>query len=203
MRLDASIRLPPLAASRLEAVLLPEFAETSQLAWAHPSHWTLMLARFGNVVQSDGFRLADLLTEQVAQIPAPTLRISGVVALPEDGDDGVWAEVTGDVDTASDLASAIPRWVLEFGFVPDRRAYRSRIQLGKITPTTTAGYLESLIDRVGSFEGDAWTPDGVTLGYIQSATDYRVPELHEVAIAYFAGITGRHVADRETLIPET
>lgn len=202
MRLHASIRLPAVAVSRLEAVLLPEFAQTSELSWDHPNHWRLMLAHFGNVIHSDGFRLADLVTERVREIPAPTLRLSGIVALPEEGDDAVWVEVTGDVDRVSDLASTIPRWVLEFGFVPDRRAYRSRIRLGRITPTTTADYLESLIDRLGSFESEAWTADGVTLGYVAAGTEDREPELHEVALAYFAGIDGHHVAHEETATTE-
>lgn len=194
MRVHASITLPAAETARLEAALRADLAADGQLAWEHPNHWRLALARFGSVVQSDAYRLGDLLTERVEAIPAPRLQVVGITALPEDGDDGVWADLGGDLDAVADLAAQIPRWVLESGFVPDRRAYRSRIRLARITPQTTADYLESLIGRVGGYRGERWTPEGVTLAHAGSGSADRAPELHVVSVACFAHEPGRHAA---------
>jgi 2'-5' RNA ligase len=185
MRLHASIRPPEWASAHLEAALRPEFAHAGQISWIPAAHWRLHLAGFGNVTQSDGHRLADKLTAHVVEFDAPTLRLSGVVALPEDGDDSVWVTVTGDRDIVAGLAAALPDWVREFGFMIDRRSYRPRIQLGKVTASTTAPYLERLVARLGSYHGDPWTADGVTLGHEEPGSTEREPRFDVHRLAQF------------------
>jgi 2'-5' RNA ligase len=187
MRLHASIRPPAAATAHLEAALRPEFVHAGQVAWIPAAHWRLHLAGFGNVVHADALRLADVLTEHVRECPAPTLRLSGVSALPEDGDDSIWASVTGDREPIAELAAMIPGWVREFGFVLDRRAYRPRVQIGKITAVTTAHYLEGLVGRLGSYHGGTWRADGVTLGHEESGSSERDPSFEVLQLAGFAG----------------
>jgi 2'-5' RNA ligase len=197
MRLHASIRPPAPVVQSLQAALLPELAYPGQVSWVHPSHWRLHIAGFGSVVQGDAVRLADLLSDRMTEFQAPTLRICGLVALPEDGDKSVWMELDGDVDLLAQLAAAMPRWMLEFGFVLDRRSYRSRIQVGKITPTTTADYLEGLVARHGPYQSESWTADAVTLGHHEVGSAEREPHFEVLRLAYFASAPGRHAADSD------
>jgi 2'-5' RNA ligase len=185
MRLHASIRPPGWATAPLDAALRPEFAQTNQVSWIPPAHWRLHLAGFGNVTQSDAHRLADVFAAHLVDFEAPTLSLSGLVALPEDGDDSVWVSMTGDRDVVAGIAAAVPDWVREFGFMLDRRAFRPRIQLGKITASTTALYLEDLVARLGSFHGDPWTADGVTLGHEEPGSTEREPRFDVLRLVQF------------------
>jgi 2'-5' RNA ligase len=194
MRLHASIRPPAPVVHDLQSTLVPELAYPGQVTWIHPSHWRLQIAHFGSVVQQDALHLADVLADRMSEVKAPTLRLSGLVALPEDGDDSIWVELDGDVDLVAELAAGMPRSMLEFGFVLDRRAYRSRIQLGKITPATTADYLEGLIARHGPYKSDPWTADGVTLGHHEIGSAEREPHFEVLRMCHFASLPGRHAA---------
>jgi 2'-5' RNA ligase len=198
MRLHASIRPPEAVVSDLQTALAPEFAHPEQVTWVHPSHWRLHIAGFGSVVQADALRLADVMSERMAEIPAPSLQLTGLVALPEAGDDSIWMNLEGDLDPLADLAGVMPRWMLEFGFVLDRRSYRSRIRLGKVTPTTTADYLEGLEARYGSYHSEPWTAEGLTLGSHELGSAEREPFFEVLRVAEFAQPPGRPAEDGES-----
>jgi 2'-5' RNA ligase len=197
MRLHASIRPPASVVHDLQSTLMSELSYPGQVSWVHPSHWRLHIAGFGSVVQADALRLADVMSERMAEVKAPTLQLAGLVALPEDGDSSIWMELDGDVELVAELAGVMPRWMLEFGFVLDRRAYRSRIQLGKVTSVTTADYLESLVAQHGTYRSTPWTADGVTLGHHEVGTSEREPYFEVLRRAYFASPPGRHASATE------
>jgi hypothetical protein len=163
VHLTASIQPPDDALSHLSDVLRTDLAETEQVAWEHQSRWRIRLANFGMVVREDALRVAECLTDRVAEIGPPTLRLEEIRPLPLDGDDSIWVGVGGDADALGEMAVAIPRWAHEVGFVPDRRAYYGGIRVGRVTPSTTVAYLEGLANRLGGYEGPAWTATEVLL----------------------------------------
>lgn len=195
MRIRAFLRPSRDALAHLEAALRPEQAQPEQFAWIHHSQWQLQLANFGNLVQSDAVRLADVLAEQIGRLQPPTLRLSGVVPLAEEGDDSVWVGVEGDLDAAQRVASSIHGWVFNLGFVLDRRAsYRPRIRLGRITEQTTLPGLERLVQRIGSYEGPSWTVESVTVGRGRSDAPVWEDSFEVFRQAYFAGVEVRNSA---------
>jgi 2'-5' RNA ligase len=164
VHLTASIQPPDDVIEHLRAALAQDLADTSQVTWKHPLSWRLRLANFGMVVRADALRVAECIGERIASVAAPTLRLEEVRPLPLDGDDSIWVGIGGDGDVLRDIAAAIPQWTHEIGFVPDRRAYYSGIRIGRVTPTTTAPYLESLVQRLGGYEGHAWQVTAIDLG---------------------------------------
>jgi 2'-5' RNA ligase len=164
VHLTASILPPEDALDHMSAALQADFAETSQVAWEHRPRWRLRLADFGMVVREDAVRVAECLTERIAGVGSPTLRLEEVRPLPLDGDNSIWVGVGGDTGLLAELAAAIPQWTHEIGFVPDRRSYYSGIRVGRVTPTTTVPYLEGLASRLGGYEGPAWTATELLVG---------------------------------------
>lgn len=188
MRIRASLRPSSDAIAHLEAALRPEQAQPEQIAWIHSSQWHLQLANFGNLVQSDAVRLSEVLKEQVGRLPPPTLRLSGVVPLADEGDDSVWIGIEGDLDAAKRVASSLHGWVFNLGFVLDRRAsYKPRIRLGRITEQTTLRGLEQLVERLGSYEGPPWSAESVTLGRGRPDAPIFEDSFEVFKRAYFAG----------------
>jgi 2'-5' RNA ligase len=186
VHLTASIRPPDDALEHLGEVLRDDLAETEQIAWEHRSRWRIRLANFGMVVREDAVRVGELLAERVAGVVSPTLRLEEVRPLPLDGDDSIWVGIGGDADLLTELAAAIPQWAHEVGFVPDRRAYYSGIRLGRVTPTTTVQYLESLATRLGGYEGPVWTAAEVLLGSERLAGPDHPPRVEVFALVPFA-----------------
>jgi 2'-5' RNA ligase len=92
------------------------------------------------------------------------MRLSEVTPLPEDGDDSIWVGWDGDTDEMSKLASAIPVWVRPFGFLLDRRSFRLRMRVARVTTQTTVFDLERIVERLGHYQGPEWLVDEVTLG---------------------------------------
>lgn len=171
MRIHASIRPPAHVVAHLEAAISAERSDPRQISWIASPHWRLHLAGFGNVVRGDAVRLCQVFVERVRDLPPPRLRLSRVTPLPDDRDDSVSVDVEGDLTSIDEIATSIPSWVYEFGFVLDRRAYRPRMQLARITEDTTLDYLQRLVERLGSYEGPVWDAASVTLGREKVSTD--------------------------------
>jgi RNA 2',3'-cyclic 3'-phosphodiesterase len=163
VRLTASLLPPDNVLDDLAAALQDDLATTEQVAWEARSRWRIRLADFGTVVRADAVAVTECLAEWVAKVGRPTLRLEEIRPLPYDGDDSVWVGIGGDEDLLTELASAIPQWTHTIGFVPDRRAYRSGIRVGRVTATTTVSYLESLSERLGGYEGLTWTPQAMLM----------------------------------------
>jgi hypothetical protein len=138
------------------------------------------------VVREDAVRVAEVLTERVGEVGAPTLRLEEVRPLPQDGDDSIWVGLGGDADVLTELAAAIPRWAHEIGFVPDRRSYYSGIRLGRVTAATTVPYLEGLTSRLGGYEGPAWTAEQVLVAAEKPAGPNHPPRFEVFDSAPFA-----------------
>jgi len=164
----APLNGPP--AAHLEDALRPEREHPGQIDWLDPPLWRIYLLGFGNVTRGDAVMLADRVRERVAGLPAPTVHLALVEPLLYPGDDSVWVGLHGDEHAVKDLATAMPRWVHEFGFVPDRRAYRPWVQLGRVTAETELDYLEGMLQRLGEYRGPEWTAEGVALGRARAGT---------------------------------
>ena len=164
MRLNAALMPSPEAVSHLTAALRDPAGEQDQVHWLQPAHWTLQLAAFGNVALNDLEPIQALISSEVASRRPIELWLASVVALPDPGDHHIWVEVHGDTDALADVAFGIPDWVRPSGFVLDRRSFKPRIQLARVTARTTSLFLEALVERLGSYEGPVWTANSVLLG---------------------------------------
>jgi len=163
VRLTASILPPDDVLDHVAEALHRDLADTELVAWEDRSRWRVRLVDFGTVDRADAVRVSECLADWVATVSAPTLRLEEVRPLPYDGDDSVWVGLGGDVDLVTELAAAIPQWTHTIGFVPDRRKYYPGIRVGRVTAATTVAYLESLSERLGGYEGPAWTAADVLL----------------------------------------
>ena len=164
MRINAAIPPPDYAVEHLKQALDSLGIGESQMDWVPTSLWMLPLATFGNVALRDAVELENLLRQEIGRFEPMEVRLSEVVPLPEDGDDSVWVQWSGDTEDLRKLASAIPVWVRPFGFLLDRRSFRLRMRIARVTAQTTVYDLERIVDRLGHYQGPEWVVETVTLG---------------------------------------
>ena len=164
MRINAAIQPPDYAVEHLTRALDSLGLAESQIDWVPHALWLLPLATFGNVALRDAQELENLLVKEIGKLQPMEMRLSEVTPLPEDGDDSVWVGWDGDVEEMGKLASAIPVWVRPFGFLLDRRSFRLRMRVARVTPQTTVFDLERIVERLGHYQGPEWLVEDVTLG---------------------------------------
>jgi RNA 2',3'-cyclic 3'-phosphodiesterase len=123
----------------------------------------LPITHFGNVTRGDSVKLAEALRAEAARWRRPQVHFAGAAALEWPGDQSVWAKLEGDLDDLSVIGRGVPRLVQRLGFFVDRRQFRPWLSVGTITESTTAPYLERLVEVLESFRGQDWTVESVSL----------------------------------------
>ncbi|MGH3471907.1 MAG: 2'-5' RNA ligase family protein [Nocardioidaceae bacterium] len=163
MRLQAAV-IPPASACEHLWAALRRFEQPGQLSWLPRAQWRIRLAAFGNVSLGDAEALQGVFAREAAKLPVLTLRLAAVTPLPEDGDDSVWAGISGDTEGVQRLAALIPTLSRNLGFLLDRRGFSPRVRLGRVTAATTVAYLQELEDALGGYEGPPWEVAGLAVG---------------------------------------
>ena len=119
----------------------------------------LPLTGFGNVTLGDSVHLSKALRTEASPGPRPPLHIAGGTALEFKGDESVWAKLDGDIDALNTIGRGVPQIVQRLGFFVDRRQFRPWLEVGTITDTTTAPYLQAVVDALEAFHGRSWEID--------------------------------------------
>lgn len=208
MRLYAALIPPPLVLEDLAAAVRSVRGSGKQLHAVSAHLIQLPLANFGNVGLADRLALQEALQEEAAHWAPMELRFKGGSALVDPGDDSVWAELSGDVEQLTAMGRVIPRVVHRLGFLIDRRAFRTCVRVGRITPATRVDFLERLLTRLDGYSGPAWTAHHVSMlrqhsaenGHLEPEPDV-MHELPLLADAHSTGATGalggRHRGDAD------
>jgi 2'-5' RNA ligase len=186
MRMSAALVPPVPVVEDLSAVVLSVRGSDRQLEPVPAELVMLPLGNFGNVGLADRMALEATLKDEVSRWAPLELRFRGGCALVDPGDDSVWAELDGDLEQLRGLGSAVPRSVQRLGFLIDRRSFRTRIRIGRITPETGVEYLERLLARLEGYVGPAWTAHHVSLLRHRSREEAELPQLdvlHELRLA--------------------
>lgn len=195
MRLSAALVPPPLVLDDLAAVVRSVRGAQTQLDLLPSELVHIPLGRFGNVGLADRTALQEGLKEEVAYWAPLQLRFKGGSALVDPGDDSVWAELDGDLEQLVAMGTVIPRVVQRLGFLIDRREFRTRVRVGRITADTTVPFLEKLLARLDGYAGPAWTAHHVSLlrtrtGELSGAEVDVLHDLRLLADAQTGGATG-------------
>lgn len=167
----AALVPPPTVLEDLAAVVRSVPGGAAELEPVPVDLMYLPLGNFGNVGLSDRIALESALRDEVARWAPMELRLHGGSALVEPGDDSVWVGFAGDVAQLTAMGNIVPRAVQRLGFLIDRRSFRTRLRIGRITPYTEVAYLERLLDRLDSYVGPAWTAHHVALLRRMSGVD--------------------------------
>ncbi len=162
MHVSAVLEPAAFAVEHLAAAVAP-VRSGAELDWVEPAQWNVSLASFGRLSLVDLNHLEEHIAAAAPLVEPMSLQLGPVVPLPEDGDNGVWAEVAGDVEPLLALASALPRWVQPLGFVLDRRSFRTRVRLARVNVSTTVHTLEDVAAQLGQYSGPMWRVDFLTL----------------------------------------
>ena len=163
MRMSAALIPPPPVLEDLAAVVRSVRGHETQLEPVPAELMRLPLGNFGNVGLTDRMAVQESLADEVSRLAPLQLRFRGGSALVDPGDDSVWAELSGDLEQLTAVGALIPRVVHRLGFLIDRRAFRTRMRVGRITPTTSVEFLERLLSRLDGYSGPAWTSHHVSL----------------------------------------
>lgn len=203
MRLFAALVPPQGVLDDLTAVVRSVRGAPDELQQLPADLLHVPLANFGNVGLGDALDLREAMLQEMAYWSPLELRFRGGGALEDDGDDSVWARLDGDVEHLSAIGAVVPRVVQRLGFLVDRRFFRPRVRVGRITASTTAKYLERLVERLEGYAGPAWTAYDVALlraresGPQQTDTAFEVMHLLPLAGEDTSGDAsgGRHRSD--------
>jgi 2'-5' RNA ligase len=141
----------------------PEMTDSGELTVPDPAQVYLPLTHFGNVTLGDSVQLSNALRAEALTWPRPTLSLAGGTALEFSGDESVWAKIDGDIDALKAIGRGVPQIVQRLGFFVDRRQFRPWLAVATITDSTTAPYLQKVVDALESFEGTPWTVTTVQL----------------------------------------
>ena len=140
-----------------------EQVEHDELTVSDLAQMYIPLTGFGNVTLGDSVQLSKALRTEALSWERPTVRLAGGTALEFRGDESVWAKITGDLDALGTIGRGVPQVVQRLGFFVDRRQFRPWISVGTITDTTTAPFLQSVVDALEGFEGQTWTIESISL----------------------------------------
>jgi len=163
MRMRAALVPPAPVLNELAELVRAVGGDTDELEPVPVGSLHLLITSFGNVAQGDAVALETALRGVGARWEPMQLRFAGAAALEWPGDDSVWATTEGDVERLADLARAVPASVQRLGFLLDRRTFRTWVRVGRITATTTEGYLERLVGRLEDYRGPAWLAEDLIL----------------------------------------
>jgi 2'-5' RNA ligase len=194
MRMSAALIPPPLVLEDLAAVVRSVRGHDTQLEPVPAELMRLPLGSFGNVGLVDRMALQEALSDEVTRWAPLQLRFRGGSALVDPDDDSVWAEMSGDLEQLTAMGTVVPRVVHRLGFLIDRRSFRTRMRIGRITPSTSVGFLERLLSRLDGYSGPAWTNHHVSLLRLLSgdggASEPMFEVLHELRLVGDAEGTG-------------
>lgn len=167
-------------AERADSASLPSL--TPQLDLVPADVLSIPVAGFGNVTAGDSTRLTAALRMAAVEIARPTVCFAGGAALEFDGDRHVWVRIAGDVEALTDVARAMTHVVEQLGFYVDRRRFRPLLAVGTVNDTTTAPYLQGVIDALDTFSGLPWELDHVHLMRLSYGTGPPVQELDRLPL---------------------
>jgi RNA 2',3'-cyclic 3'-phosphodiesterase len=140
-----------------------EKVEKDELTIADLAQMYVPLTGFGNVTFGDSVQLSKALRNEAQTWERPTVQLAGGTALEFRGDESVWAKITGDLDALGTIGRGVPQVVQRLGFFVDRRQFRPWISVGTITESTTAPFLQSVVDALEAFQGQTWTIESISL----------------------------------------
>lgn len=163
MRLYAAIVPPQHVRDELADVVASVAPGTRELTPVSPAAMRIPVTNFGNVALNDSLNLLQVLRNEAAKWPRPTVHSSGSAALEFEGDRSVWSRLEGDMDALLTVGRGVPKVVQPLGFLVDRRKFRPWISVGTITEHTTVTYLEKLTQALDGFNGSPWTVDTLTI----------------------------------------
>jgi RNA 2',3'-cyclic 3'-phosphodiesterase len=163
MRMYAALVPPPPVLEDLAAVVRSVRGGDTELDPVPVERIHLPLANFGNVGLTDRVAVQQALTDEVTRWAPMQLRFHGGSALVDPGDNSVWAHLEGDLELLTALGTVLPRVVHRLGFLIDRRLFRTRVRVGRITTATSLQYLERLLIRLDGYAGPAWNAHHVSL----------------------------------------
>lgn len=136
---------------------------TDELTVPDVGQMYLPLTGFGNVTLGDSVQLSKALRAEALTWGRPTLHFAGGTALEFRGDESVWAKLDGDVDALQVIGRGVPQVVQRLGFFVDRRQFRPWLSVGTITDTTTAPFLQSVVDALEAYRGRPWTVESISV----------------------------------------
>jgi len=163
MRLFAAVMPPAAVLSELADAVRSVGPGTGELDAVPLDSMHIPITAFGNVTLADARQLQTAIAREAASWSAPELHFAGGAALEWPGDRSVWARLDGDVDALGTIGRGVPVVVQRLGFFVDRRKFRPWLSVGTITQTTTAPYLEKLVDRLETFTGTSFRLEEVSI----------------------------------------
>ncbi|MBA2457127.1 MAG: RNA 2',3'-cyclic phosphodiesterase [Nocardioidaceae bacterium] len=154
MRVFAAVFPPDEAVDDLARVVEPIQQARTDLAWTVPPLWHLTLSYFGNITQVDQVLLNRAVADFVQGRRALRVRLAGAGAFPEPQTaQTLWAGLECPGNALGDLSRELILSLSHFGWMLDRRAFRTYLALAQAPNPTD---LSPAVDQLADYSGPYW-----------------------------------------------
>ena len=135
-----------------------------KLRWVRPENIHLTLKFLGDVSAERLRAVACAIQKVAGNHPAFSLESRGLGAFPSVKKSRVvWSGIHGNTEVLTALQSDLDRELAEIGFVPDKRAFKGHLTLGRVKGRIDGKLLTGAITACGSFTSSPWTVERLVL----------------------------------------
>ena len=168
LRTFIALPLPAQWIGTLEQVITElDYANSGGVRWVRPSGIHLTLKFLGPTDAALTPRIMDGLVDSMQGALAPALSLSGLGTFPNRNNPRViWAGVSGDLETLSDLQGARETLAVSLGWAAERRPFRPHLTIGRVRDRISAGERRRLAAAISNCAVPrlaSWRPDAVRL----------------------------------------
>ena len=168
LRTFIALPLPAQWIGTLEQVITElDYANSGGVRWVRPSGIHLTLKFLGPTDAALTPRIMDGLLENMDGALAPALSLSGLGTFPNRNNPRViWAGVSGDMETLSDLQGRVETVAMSLGWAAERRPFRPHLTIGRVRDRISAGERRRLVAAISNCAVPrlaSWRPDAVRL----------------------------------------
>ena len=159
-----AIELPAEVTGALSSLQATLKGQGVKLRWVRPGNIHLTLKFLGEVSAERLQAVQGVVQEVAGSHAAFSLVSRGLGAFPSVKKPRVlWSGIHGEVDRLAALQSHLDQALARFGFVPETRAFRGHLTLGRVKGSVRAKALADAITACGAFSSPAWGVERLVL----------------------------------------
>jgi RNA 2',3'-cyclic 3'-phosphodiesterase len=161
-------------------------AKGLRLKWVRPENIHLTLKFLGEIELEKLADITAVLHEVGKDFSSFSLSARGVGVFPNvQAARVIWMGLTGELYVLEKICEKIEKGLIPLGFIPEKRAFKGHLTLGRMSDRVPAALLQEAITALSEIETGSFRADRIEL--IQSNLQPNGPVYKQLAEVFFAG----------------